>query len=161
MADQQNQIQNYKDLLNVEDYTPGSAVVAGTPKEVGNRAGFTNVDLAANELGALQTAGLVKVVQKAETWAKGDDIWWDDDGDPVGGTAGSGAATKTPVTDAEDFWLGSSRVVTAATDVQGVVDLNRLSKGADITDPTDLAEALTAIIAIIDRMQEAGIIDNK
>jgi len=161
-----NQIQNFADKQVVEDHTPsGSAVTAGQPFEVGSRAAFANNDIADGKLGAVQTRGLAQVVQKAETWAVGDDIWWDDDGDPVGGVAGSGAATKTPQTAAADFWLGSSRVVTAATDGTGVIDLNSHSKEATIADPagggTVDAEARTAIDALIDALENTGIIDNK
>jgi len=156
-----NQIQNHKDILNVEDYTPVGAVVAGTPLEVGGRAAFANNDIAAGELGSIQTSGLVKVVQKAETWAKDDDIWWDADGDPVGGVAGSGAATNVIQTAAADFVLGSARLVTAATDGQGVVDLNGKIKAAVVAVPTDLAESIVAITAMLLALEANGIMDNK
>jgi len=161
-----NQIQNFAEKQVVEDFTPsGSAIVAGQPFEEGNRAAFANNDIAVGALGAIQVRGLVKVVQKAEAWVKGDDIWWDDDGNPVGGVAGSGAATKTPQTAAADFWLGSAREATLTTDATGIVDLNALSKGVTIADPsgggTVDAESRTAIGLIIDQLEQAGVIDNK
>jgi predicted RecA/RadA family phage recombinase len=51
--------------------------------------------IAANELGALATEGVFDIVKAEEAITAGDAIYWDVDGNPYGGTAGSGAATGT------------------------------------------------------------------
>jgi predicted RecA/RadA family phage recombinase len=78
------------------DYTPGSAVSAGDVVVVGsNLVGIANRAIAANALGALATEGVFDIVKVTGSVSAGASIYWDADGDPVGGTAGSGAATAT------------------------------------------------------------------
>jgi predicted RecA/RadA family phage recombinase len=77
------------------DHTPGSAVSAGAVVEVGNRVLISKRDIPANTLGALATRGIFDVVKVTGAINAGDGTYWDNDGNPVGGTAGSGAATKT------------------------------------------------------------------
>jgi predicted RecA/RadA family phage recombinase len=79
---------------NQIDFTSTSAVAAGAVVEVGNRVFIAKTPIAANALGALATRGIFDVVKVSGAITAGDGIHWDNDGDPVGGTAGSGAATK-------------------------------------------------------------------
>ena len=46
-------------------------------------------------LGVLATMGIFDVAKASEEIASGAEVYWDRDGTPVGGTAGSGAATTT------------------------------------------------------------------
>lgn len=155
---QVNQIQFFATGLS-EDHTPGAAVTAGVPLDIGGRAAVAANDIPANRLGAIQVRGLFKAVQNAEIIALDDDVWWDNDGDPVGGTAGTGAATATPQAAADGFLLGVCRLASVATDPTVIVDLNGKTKDATIADPTDLPEVLTAVIAIIDTLENNGLID--
>lgn len=149
MADQQNQIQYYATGAS-EDYTPGSAVTAGTPLEIGGKAVVPANDIAASTLGAVQVCGLFKVVQAAEIIPIDADVWWDSDGDPVGGTAGTGAATATAQAAAAGFLLGSCRAASVAADTSVVIELNGKSKQATIAAAagTDAAiiDAITAVL---------------
>jgi len=77
------------------DHTPVAAVAAGAVVEVGNRVLVAKRDIAANTLGALATRGIFDVAKVSGAISAGDGIYWDNDGNPVGGTVGSGAATKT------------------------------------------------------------------
>jgi predicted RecA/RadA family phage recombinase len=77
------------------DHTPVSAVSAGDVVEVGNRVLVSKRDIPANTLGALATRGIFDVVKVSGAISAGDGVYWDNDGNPVGGTAGTGAATKT------------------------------------------------------------------
>jgi hypothetical protein len=52
-------------------------------------------DIAANALGSLDCDGVFDVVKVTGAITNGDAIYWDVDGDPVGGTAGTGAAGGT------------------------------------------------------------------
>ena len=167
---QVHQARRYAEGMSGEDHTPGSDVTAGVPIEVNGRAAVAANDITASEKGAIQTKGLFLIVQKAEAISQGDDVWWDADGDPVGGTAGTGAATATPQTAAGDFYLGSCRQASVAADETVVVDLNAYSKGAAIADAADSGQtgsgaeqdALGAKInEVIAALEEAGIIDNQ
>ena len=80
---------------NAIDYTPGSAVTAGDVVVLGNSIAITKLDIAANCLGALATRGVYDGVKAAGAINLGDAVYWDADGDPVGGTSGSGAFTTT------------------------------------------------------------------
>src|SRR5690606_31113108 len=52
-------------------------------------------DIAAGTLGALHAEGVFEFVKDNSDISAGDVLYWDADGDPVGGTAGTGAATTT------------------------------------------------------------------
>lgn len=76
------------------DYTPGSAVTAGDIVVLGGIALFAPRDIAASALGALKNEAMIKVPKKTGAVSQGDPIFWDPAGDPVTGTAGTGAATN-------------------------------------------------------------------
>lgn len=78
---------------DVIDYTPGVDVAAGTVVALDNLVGVTKRDIKANVLGALATRGVFDVVKVSGAIGAGAGVYWDSDGDPLGGTAGSGAAT--------------------------------------------------------------------
>jgi len=154
MADQQNQIQYYATGDSI-DYTPSSAVTAGTPLEIGGQAAVPANDIAANVKGAVQVKGNFKVVQKAEIISAGAGVWWDADGDPVGGTAGSGAATATKQTGAADFFLGRCIETSAAADAQVAIELNGKAEAATVAAAA--GTDATIIDAIADALRNAGI----
>lgn len=77
------------------DYTPGSAVTAGNVVVLGSVVAIATQDIAANELGSLALEGVFSVPKITGALTVGVPIYWDPAGNPVGGTAGSGAATGT------------------------------------------------------------------
>jgi len=77
------------------DHTPSSAVAAGDVVVQGQIVAIAKTPIAANALGALATRGVFDVVKAAGAITAGARLYWDADGDPVGGTAGTGAATTT------------------------------------------------------------------
>lgn len=86
----------YRKEGNSVDYTPVSAVAAGDPVVIGTGVFISTQDIAASTKGALASSGVFDVKKKAATAiAVGDTVYWDADGDPVEGTAGTGAATTT------------------------------------------------------------------
>ena len=92
------------------DYTPGSAVSAGDVVVINRIVGIAKLDIAANQLGALAVDGVFDIPKKNEVISAGAAVYWDADGDPVGGTAGTGALTCT----AADGILAGFAVATAA-----------------------------------------------
>lgn len=111
------------------DYTPGSAVAAGDVVLVGTIPLVAPVAIPASTKGALATEGVYKVPQKAEIITAGDAVYWDVDGDPYGGTAGSGAATGTA---AAGNLMGVAVETTAATDTYVKVMLTAAKRTATI-----------------------------
>jgi predicted RecA/RadA family phage recombinase len=86
---------------NSIDHTPASAVAAGDVVVLGNNlVTVAKVDIEADRLGAVATRGVFDVVKDASDITGPTEAYWDADGDPVGGTAGSGAfssdSTKGP-----------------------------------------------------------------
>jgi predicted RecA/RadA family phage recombinase len=77
------------------DYRPSGATTAGTVVVSGNLVGIATTDIAANALGAISTVGIFDVAHAADAITAGAAVYWDADGNPVGGTAGTGAATAT------------------------------------------------------------------
>lgn len=86
----------YKQLGDTIDYTPGSAVAAGTVYVIGTTiVTIVPVAIAATDKGATATRGVFNVPKDNSDVAAGDALYWDDNGNPYGGTALSGAFTKT------------------------------------------------------------------
>src|SRR5690606_38653545 len=77
------------------DYTPGAAVSAGDVVVQGSLVGIAALDIEANRLGALHVEGIFDVVKVNGAINAGASVYWDADGSPQGGTAGTGAATTT------------------------------------------------------------------
>ncbi|HQL75982.1 MAG TPA: DUF2190 family protein [Phycisphaerae bacterium] len=80
---------------NSIDYIPGADVTAGDVIVQGTLVGVAKLDIAANTLGALAVRGVFDVAKAAVAFTPGAAVYWDADGNPVGGTAGTGAATTT------------------------------------------------------------------
>lgn len=78
---------------NEVDYTPGSEVAAGAVVVQGTLVGVAKRPIPANTLGSLSIRGLFDAVKAANAFTAGAAVYWDADGNPVGGTAGTGAAT--------------------------------------------------------------------
>lgn len=86
----------YKQIGDTIDYTPGSNVLAGTVYVIGSTiVTIVPVEIAATDKGATATRGVFNVPKDNSDVAAGDALYWDDNGSPYGGTALSGAFTKT------------------------------------------------------------------
>jgi collagen type VII alpha len=77
------------------DYTPVSAVAAGAVVLIGTIPMIAKRDIAANTLGNLDCGGVFDVVKDGSAFSAGDAVYWNATGNPVVGTAGTGAATST------------------------------------------------------------------
>jgi len=113
--------QNYQEG-NFIDHTPAAALTAGQLLQVAGLAAMAATAIAAAKKGAVQVKGILKIAAAAVIGNAGDNVWWDEDGDPVGGTAGSGALTTSAVDG--DFWLGTLTAALAATDGAAYVNFN-------------------------------------
>lgn len=110
------------------DYTPGSDVKAGDVIVIGTVPMIAKRNIPANVMGALHVKGVFKVPKDTSVFAAGDSVFWNATGSPVGGTAGSGAATSTPtnnfmgvVPPAGAALTGDATVLTRLTAGQGSV----------------------------------------
>ena len=74
------------------DYTPANAVIAGQVVELGTVPLVAPVAIPAGVLGALSCDGVFDVPKTSDVFTAGDTVYWDDDGTPVTGEVGSGAA---------------------------------------------------------------------
>jgi predicted RecA/RadA family phage recombinase len=77
------------------DYTPGANVAAGAVVVQSTLVGVAKRPIAANTLGSLSIRGLFDAAKAAVAFTAGAAVYWDEDGNPVGGEASSGAATTT------------------------------------------------------------------
>lgn len=131
----------YRQVGDTIDYTPGSAVVAGTVYVIGTTiVTIVPCDIAANEKGATATRGVFNVPKDSSDVAAGDALYWDADGDPVGGDAGTGAFTKT---------AGGNVFAGIALEVAGtgVGDCDMFLRSIDGTVPGNLAPVPTGTVA--------------
>jgi predicted RecA/RadA family phage recombinase len=106
----------------VIDYTPSSAVSAGTPVQIAGVVGIAVLDIPANVQGSLAADGHFKGAKAAVAVTAGDVVGWDADGDAVGGDAGTGAYTN--VSGDWDFMVGTVLYDAAETAEDVVFDLN-------------------------------------
>ncbi len=135
------QARNWKDIEHVP-YTAAAAIVGGCPTPVflADRAvaatttvttlpigimGIPHGDLAIADIAEMQIKGRVRFVHTASLGNAGDNVWWDNNGDPYGGTAGTGAATTKP--SAGDYWLGILAKACTITDPLCEVLLNEIN----------------------------------
>ncbi len=109
------------------DYTPVADVDAGTPVQIAGVVGLAELDIAAGTQGALALDGHFKGAKVNAAVSRGDVIGWDADGDPVGGTAGTGAYTNVEAD--WDFRVGVAVLAADAGDAQVYFDLNRFPNG--------------------------------
>lgn len=80
---------------DVVGYTPGSLTGAGDVVVQGTMAGVSTQPIAASALGSLTINGRFKMVKVTGAISAGAAVYWDATGNPLGGTAGSGAVTTT------------------------------------------------------------------
>lgn len=131
----------YRHLGDFLDYEPGSAVLSGTVYLIGTTV-VTIVprDIAANEKGATCVRGVFNVPKDNSDVSAGDALYWDADGSPVGGTALSGAFTKT----AGGNTFAGIALEAAGT---GVGDCDMFLRSIDGTVPGNLAPVPTGTVA--------------
>ncbi len=89
-------MKNYIQPGNTIDWTvTGAAVVSGQTIVIGTIVGVAVTDGAVGETIAVTVEGVFLIPKATAAIGLGVAVYWDADGDPVGGTAGSGAATAT------------------------------------------------------------------
>lgn len=105
-------------------YTAGSNITAGTPVLTSlGVVGIPANDIASGDTDEVDICGRFRAWGVAsQAWVVGDRVGWDANGDPLNGTAGSGAYTKT-VTD-WDFVVGTVAEAKGATTEMGVILLD-------------------------------------
>jgi predicted RecA/RadA family phage recombinase len=118
----------YKDGT-VVDYTAAADIVAGAPIKAAGLAGIAVTDIANGAAGSVRVAGIVKLRKKEEAIVAGLPIWWDANGNPYIGTAGTGAATSLggAAMAAGDILMGAAVADAATTDDYVLVALNQFS----------------------------------
>ena len=109
------------------DYTPVGAVSAGKVVILGSLVGIAIRDIAAGALGALRVRGNFDVDQGAVTFTAGQAVYWDEDGNSVGGTAGEGAAVESAT---GNVFMGYAIAETANTDERVRVALRSVESSA-------------------------------
>ena len=132
------------------DYTPSSAKKAGDVVVLGKLVGIVVRDIAANELGALCVVGHFEEVPKdsSNITAAGTPLYWDADGNPVGGEVGTGAFTTTATGNTFAGWATAVAGVSAETVSMLLRSVNdTTSIGLDnLSDVGTIAHAAGAII---------------
>ena len=74
------------------DYTPVGAVIAGQVIVLGDIIGVAEKDIPAGDVGSLSVKGSWDLPKTSDAFSQGDDVFWNASGNPVVGTAGTGAA---------------------------------------------------------------------
>ena len=117
--------QIYKTGERIE-HTAASALTGGDLVQISTGiVGLLNEDVASGGKCELDVTGIIKIESDTSTGNIGDNVWYDSNGSPYGGTASSGAATTAAASG--DFWIGTLVVATGATDTHSYVALNRVN----------------------------------
>jgi predicted RecA/RadA family phage recombinase len=95
------------------DHTPSGDVAAGTIVVIGKLFGVAQNAITDSTVGSVTIDGVFDIPKKNETFTAGAGVFWDSDGNPYGGTAGTGAATKTQT---DNVQAGFAIAAAAATD---------------------------------------------
>jgi len=125
------------------DHVPSGNMTAGDVAILGtNLVGIAKSDIPADTLGALSIVGMYegpKVTGAISAWAA---LYWDEDGDPLGGTAGSGALTTNSALGPFAGWADGNgaaelaqTVTFALRSMHSVSSLPRASLGQDDLAP--------------------------
>ena len=96
------------------DYTPSTNVAAGQVVALNSLLGVAARPITANQLGALDLEGIFDVVKVNGQINDGAALYWDADGNPQGGTAGTGALTTT--SDNNTFFGFAATAATASAE---------------------------------------------
>lgn len=120
------------------NYTPGSAVAVGDVIVQNSLVGIAQNAIPANTLGALAVQGVFKVQKANEQINAGAAVYWDEDGNPYGGTAGTGCVTTTS---SGNTFMGYAEATAGATATTVNVRLFGVSVSATIHNP------ISAVIA--------------
>lgn len=86
---------NFVQEGNVISFTASGAKTSGQVVVVGSLVGISQGDVANGATGSLALEGVYDVPAATAAITLGAPVYWDADGNPVGGTAGTGAATAT------------------------------------------------------------------
>ena len=86
---------NYVQEGKVFPFTASAATESGQVVVVGSLVGISMADVASGSTGQLAVEGVFDIPAATAAITVGAPVYWDADGDPVGGTEGSGAATAT------------------------------------------------------------------
>ena len=86
---------NYIQEGNVIPFTASGAKISGQVVVVGSLVGVSMADVDNGSTGQMAVEGVFDVPAATAAISVGAAVYWDADGDPVGGTAGTGAATAT------------------------------------------------------------------
>lgn len=116
-------VANYKEGKYIDWTNSGSAVSGGVPQLVSGFCAIPQGDIAASADGALQTQGHVKAEKVNTEIVAGATVYYDTDGDPYLGSAGSGCATPTP--SEGNFVMGRCLVTADASAKHVILELNR------------------------------------
>lgn len=107
-------------------YTPAADVTAGQVVFIGNICGIAMTDITANTLGVLNISEVFKVPKVTGAITVGSAISWNATGDPVTGTAGTGAANASGI----GKTMGVAVLAAASGDDYVYVKLNTPATGA-------------------------------
>ena len=149
------------------DYTPASAVAAGEIVSLKGLVGIATTPIAAGAKGSLVVSGVFAVPKKDEAFAAGLPVWFDANGDPKVGTAGTGAATQVggDAQAAGDVLMGTAVVAAVAADEFVYVAINKFDpriptfvQGARITKAASANAAVTESGVCYDVTADAAVI---
>lgn len=130
------------------EYTASAAITAGTPIQLDTGlVGIPATDIANGDTDELDICGRFRAWGVAsQAWIVGDQVGWDADGDPLNGTAGSGAYTNVEAN--WNFPVGTCVKAKATTDEMGVIQLNDFYGGSEPFIPVGTAQSLSGAGAV-------------
>lgn len=166
--DKQARFESGGDSLHYTNST-GTDLACGDIVSIGNISGIVvdSQGIASGATGSIQLKGVIETRMAAVVIAAGDEIGWNNDGNPVGGTAGTGAATNVVADMDKRIGLAveskaatgtTVRVLQNARSVPTPITLGLAAVPAPADGSVVDAESRTAIGLLISRLVSSGII---
>jgi predicted RecA/RadA family phage recombinase len=106
---------NYVQAGHVIPFDAPADIESGQVVAVGSLVGVSLLDVANGAVGQLAVDGVFDIPAAAAAITVGAAVYWDADGDPYGGTAGSGAATATATDNAPMGYAVGAKALNVGT----------------------------------------------
>jgi predicted RecA/RadA family phage recombinase len=117
-------VHRYLQAGDMIDHTPATALTSGQLFQINSVAHIAPVDIAAGAMGSVAASGVFRSPYVGGAANVGDNVWWDANGTPYGGSA-NGALT--PLGADGDFWAGTITKAPSATDATVEWALNKVN----------------------------------
>ncbi|WP_428558577.1 MAG: DUF2190 family protein [Solidesulfovibrio sp. DCME] len=144
-------------------FSISEAVASGQPVVVGTRVGVACGDIAAGDSGILEMKGVFSLPKKTGAITQGQPVYFDADGDPLGGTAGTGAVTTVASgnTPAGFAFEAAAETDTTIRVCLGLVHNTPVAHQADLANDANGTAIAASVNGLRDKLISLGLMESE